>query len=334
MNGLELRHLRTMCAIAESNSVTKAAAALGLTQPALTAQLHRIEKFLGGQLFERTAAGTRPTALGREVVALAGQILADLDQLVQVAKGPRQPDGQALLTVGTEPVLFLGELVTQLKALTGGKDVQARVETHAAPLLEMLAGDRIHFAVIFGFDGLDAAELRGIELRELLVEPQFVMIAEDHPLAAHESIELAELAGFDWVTPPPETDSLRHALDSACRAAGFSPRRTHYATEVSTARALVLSGAVAPAAPASRSADGIAIRQLRGDPFTTTMYVATKADGPFAHYRREFFTSAARAYRTSVDRNPYYAKWWADNPKAHADLDAALVLGELGHNSG
>lgn len=326
MNGLELRHLRTMCAIAETNSVTKAAASLGLTQPALTAQLHRIEKFLGGPLFERTAAGTRPTALGREVVALAGQILSELDQLVQVAKGPRAANGDPVLTVGCEPVLFLGELLAQLKTLIGSQHVQARVETHAAPLMEMLTGNRIHFAIVYAFEGMDGPELRGIELRELLVEPQFVMIAEDHPLAADPEIDLADLAAFEWVTPPPEMDSLRPRLDAACASAGFTPRRSHYATEVSTARALVMSGAVAPAAPASRSADGIAIRQLRGDPFTTTLYVATKADGPFARYRHEFFTGAARAYRASVDRNPYYAKWWAEHPQAHAEVDAALAL--------
>ena len=50
---IELRHLRVICAIAESGSVTKAAASLGLAQPALTAQLQRIERALGGPLFDR-----------------------------------------------------------------------------------------------------------------------------------------------------------------------------------------------------------------------------------------------------------------------------------------
>ena len=50
---LELRHLRIVCAVAEAGSVTKAAASLGLAQPAVTAQLRRIERTLGGQLFER-----------------------------------------------------------------------------------------------------------------------------------------------------------------------------------------------------------------------------------------------------------------------------------------
>ena len=54
---LELRHLKVVCAIAETGSVTKAASLLGLAQPALTAQLQRIERTLGGPLFERDRRG-------------------------------------------------------------------------------------------------------------------------------------------------------------------------------------------------------------------------------------------------------------------------------------
>lgn len=50
---IELRHFRVICTIAELGSVTRAAAALGLAQPALTAQLQRIERALGRPLFER-----------------------------------------------------------------------------------------------------------------------------------------------------------------------------------------------------------------------------------------------------------------------------------------
>src|ERR1051325_9428100 len=72
---LELRHLKVVCAIAETGSVTKAASQLGLAQPALTAQLQRIERTLGGPLFERDRRGARPTALGELVLARARVLL-------------------------------------------------------------------------------------------------------------------------------------------------------------------------------------------------------------------------------------------------------------------
>src|SRR4029453_318449 len=68
---LELRHLRVVCAIADAGSVTKAASMLGLAQPALTAQLQRIERALGGLLFERDRRGARATPLGELVLARA-----------------------------------------------------------------------------------------------------------------------------------------------------------------------------------------------------------------------------------------------------------------------
>src|SRR4051812_30438711 len=66
---IELRHLRMIRAIAEAGSVTKAAAVLGLAQPALTTQLQRIERAVGGALFLRDSRGTRTTELGDLVLA-------------------------------------------------------------------------------------------------------------------------------------------------------------------------------------------------------------------------------------------------------------------------
>lgn len=68
---LELRHLRTVRAIADTGSLTKAAATLGLAQPALSAQLRRIEKALGGVLFDRDHTGARATPLGELVLERA-----------------------------------------------------------------------------------------------------------------------------------------------------------------------------------------------------------------------------------------------------------------------
>jgi DNA-binding transcriptional LysR family regulator len=72
---LELRHLRIIQAVATAGSVTKAAAALGQAQPAVSAQLRRIERGLGGELFERGRNGVSPTPLGELVLARARVLL-------------------------------------------------------------------------------------------------------------------------------------------------------------------------------------------------------------------------------------------------------------------
>lgn len=323
-----------MCVVAESQSLTRAASVLGLTQPALAAQLQRIEKLLGGPLFEHGPAGTKPTALGREVIALAGQILSKSEQLVALAQGSRRSAAAPALTLGCEPNVFLADCLAQLRAVMAGSEVKVRVDMHAEHLLDMLADDRIHLAVLFDFVGMDTLQPRGIELRELITEPVWVMIAETHPLAGQDEIDLVDLAEFDWVSLPPGMDSNRQGLDAACAAAGFAARRTHYATEVSTARSLVRAGAVAASVPGSTGAEGIVVRPLRGDPCALTLHVATRTEGPFADRRRELFAAVARGYRASVDRSPGYAKWWADNPHRHAEIDAAIALAEVLEDGG
>src|SRR4029450_13485697 len=78
---LELRHLKVVCAIAETGSVTKAASLLGLAQPALTAQLQRIARALRGPLVEPARRGPRPAALGELVLARARVLLPPMKGL-------------------------------------------------------------------------------------------------------------------------------------------------------------------------------------------------------------------------------------------------------------
>ncbi|MFI2666968.1 LysR family transcriptional regulator, partial [Micromonospora carbonacea] len=126
---LELRHLRVVCAIAETGSVTKAASTLGLAQPALTAQLQRIERALGGPLFERDRRGARPTALGELVLARARVLLPAMQGL--------QDEAARLAGAGPSPARYrfggvnspiLGRLVHRLAAA----HPQAQITTYAS----------------------------------------------------------------------------------------------------------------------------------------------------------------------------------------------------------
>lgn len=63
---LEVRHLRALCAIADTGSLHRAARELGVAQPSLSTQLRRIEQELGGELFTRTGpAPSYPARPGR-----------------------------------------------------------------------------------------------------------------------------------------------------------------------------------------------------------------------------------------------------------------------------
>src|SRR5687767_10787184 len=106
MPELELRHLRAVCAIAEEGSLTKAASRLGLTQPAMSAQLRTVERIVGGRLFDRTPGGSLPTDLGKQVVGTARLVLDEVEQLVSLARGRTSEGKPGPLLVGGVPTLF------------------------------------------------------------------------------------------------------------------------------------------------------------------------------------------------------------------------------------
>lgn len=92
---LELRHLRVLCAIADTGSVGRAAVLLGASQPATSTQLRRIERHLGAPLFERTAVGVAPTCFGVEVVAAARDLLTRADCLGRRPAAPGEPPARS-----------------------------------------------------------------------------------------------------------------------------------------------------------------------------------------------------------------------------------------------
>lgn len=333
MAELELRHLRVVLAIAETGSQTKAAAKLGVSQPALTAQLARIERMLGGRLFIRSPHGAEPTPLGRFIVGRAGTLVADMDDLVGAARQHlAEVTARPSLRVGTTPLLMFGGFVKELqrdRALqrkVGYDQVSTHVEPSTYDVLGMLAAGLIDVATCDRFDDESAQDVAGVRLRTLVFEPMLVAIAEWHPLAARDTIDLADLADCDWVVPPAHDNPYRRKLQHACQAAGFSPRVRHLTNDTSTASMLVSHGAVSVAAAASRSGNGLVIRPLTGEPLISEILFATRTGDPPAEIADDLFRAAAVGYLATLDRNPPYLRhWYTEHPDSHVAIDLALT---------
>ena len=83
--------VRTVVAISETGSLTKAAEKLGLSQPAVSSQIKRIQSMVGGALFARTANGTIATQLGKLVLHQARRILEANDQMLRIGGAAHLP---------------------------------------------------------------------------------------------------------------------------------------------------------------------------------------------------------------------------------------------------
>ena len=78
---LELQQLRQVVALAEHRSFVRAAAALHISQPALSRSIQHLERRFGSSLFVRSSSGVVPTDLGRLYIERARDLLRMADEL-------------------------------------------------------------------------------------------------------------------------------------------------------------------------------------------------------------------------------------------------------------
>ncbi|WAZ23497.1 LysR family transcriptional regulator [Streptomyces cinnabarinus] len=263
---LELRHLRTIRTIADAGSLTRAATALGLAQPALSAQLRRIERALGGTLFERGRYGVRATALGELVLERTRVVLPAVSDLqreaARFAHARREPER---LRLGGTHGPLLGALVDRLADAAPDAAVTTSASWSERELAGQLAEGRLDFALAGTCGSAAPPGAEQLVWREIAVDPVLVMLADGHPLARDREIDLAALAGQEWACVPGD-GCFADCFTAACARAGFSPRRM-YETDtascvhlVRVGRAVGLCRASFPATP------GIAIRPVTGTP--------------------------------------------------------------------
>ncbi|MBC6463177.1 LysR family transcriptional regulator [Actinomadura sp. HBU206391] len=310
---LEFRHLRTLCAIAVAGSLTKAAAVLGVSQPALSAQVRRIETLLGGPVFERSRLGVAPTAFGEFVIARGRTALMNLDELTA---GAGHDAGTARFGGVSGPAL-----VTVLEGLrTLLPATRITVQTEHSPRLvhDLLAGRRVDAAALIDYPGRELPALSGIGSRVVAVEPVFVALPADHRLAAGETVPLEELAAEPCVLPPPDGSGWPETFLDACEQAGFTPDVPHRMAEPSALCELIVAGGViAPCRATFRDRTGVVVRPLAGDPLWLRHVVAWRDDGPFAPAAEELCRIAARAQADAAGGRPHYARWLARRPGPH-----------------
>jgi DNA-binding transcriptional LysR family regulator len=311
---LELRHLKVVCAIAETGSVTKAASLLGLAQPALTAQLQRIERTLGGPLFERDRRGARPTALGELVLARARVLLPAMKGLQdEAARLTARGGGLARYRIGAVTGPIVGGLVHRLAADQPQAQISTYASWYADELAQMVLGGRLDFAVVGACGDAVPPTADGLAWQVLAVDAVFVLLPEGHELAGRDEVELADLGHTQWVAAPGD-GCFGDCFAAACARAGFTPRKV-YETDIRGCIDLVESGdAVALCQPTFRPVAGLVTRPLAGAPLRWRQLIGWHLDSPAAGIADRVMAYATDAYQDSVQRNPWYASWLAANP--------------------
>lgn len=107
--------LRTLIAVVDLRSFTKAAQSLGITQPAVSAQIKRLQYLLGADLFDKSAPGVSLTSAGEMVVAHARRLLSINDQILDLATPRSSKQTLKIGMAGDFPVAQLALAVARFR---------------------------------------------------------------------------------------------------------------------------------------------------------------------------------------------------------------------------
>lgn len=202
-SALRLDWLRSFLAFAETGSFTAAARALHLSQPALFTQVRHLSEAVGRPLYTRAGRQLVLTETGREVEALARDVLGPIDRFARRLAGAEDPP----------PVVSAGR-ATHLYVLAGplrrwGRPLSLRTEDREAAIDSVRAG-RADLGV--APLGEDDPALLCVPLLEL---GSVAILSERDPLAAAKALRVAALAERPLVLPPrgrPHREAVVSAL--------------------------------------------------------------------------------------------------------------------------
>jgi len=312
---LELRHLRIVCTIAAAGSITKAAGELGVAQPALTAQLRRIERMLGGALFVRDHRGVQPTPLGELVITRAGLLLPAVEGLVDDAARLTESGGSTVpdhVTLGSSTSSILAPLIRRLTETRPELTVSTTASWSADDLATELGAGRLDFCVVGVCGGSAPPGRDDLEWRTFSVDPVFVLLPEDHPLAGHAEVTLADLADADWAATPGD-GCFETCFQQACLRAGFTPRSLYVADAASCVE-LVASGTAVALCQATRVLPGLVTVPLQDVPLRWIHMIGWHPDSAVAPLAGAVHHSVEQAHADLVARSAVYSTWLGDHP--------------------
>ncbi|MCT7352243.1 LysR family transcriptional regulator [Streptomyces sp. 15-116A] len=309
---LELRHLKTIRAIAEAGSLTRAATALGLAQPALSAQLKRIERALGGELFERGRHGVRATALGELVLERTRIVLPAVTELQQeaarFARAPRTPT--ACFRLGGTHGPLLGALVDRLAHVVPDARVTTCTSWSERELATLLGEGRLDFALAGTCGSAEPPGADGLTWREVAVDPVFVMLPDTHPLADRAEVDLTELAGEEWACVPGD-GCFGDCFTAACARAGFTPSRMYETDTASLVHLVQVGRAVGLCRATFPTTPGIVSRPLAGTPLAWRHLLGWHTASQQPHTTATVLAQARLAHAGVAARSDSYTQWLA-----------------------
>jgi LysR family transcriptional regulator, hydrogen peroxide-inducible genes activator len=238
MVDLKLKDLGYLVALADTRHFGQAAARCFVSQPTLSAQLKKLEEYLGVQLIERHPRRVALTEAGAQVVARARRMLEASEEIVALAQLQRDPlaGRLRLALLPTIGPYLLPQVALRIRRKLPRLDLLL-YEYQTGPMLEHLhAGD-----IDVGILALPVPS-DGMQQRELYEEPFVVAAPESHELARRKLLKISDLDG-QTVLLLEDGHCLRDQALAVCARTDAREKQDFRATSLETLRQMVASGA-------------------------------------------------------------------------------------------
>jgi len=235
---MNLKDLKYLVAIADTGHFGRAAERTFVSQPTLSAQIKKLEEYLGVKLVERQPKKIRLTELGEQVVALARRMLDQGEEIIALARNNSNPFAGRLKialipTIG--PYLLPRIMQKMRKALP---DLGLMLYEHQTEsLLRRLRDGEIDLGIMALPTGQD-----GIESRILYDENFTVALPAGHPLSQTKTpIKIRELEGHTLLLLE-DGHCLRDQALEVCSRVDVHEPEDYRATSLETLRQMVVAG--------------------------------------------------------------------------------------------
>jgi LysR family transcriptional regulator, regulator for metE and metH len=219
---IDVRHLQMVAAIAASGSVTHAAAAVHLTQSAVSHQLRGLEDRLGTPLFLRLGKRMVPTAAGQRILTTAHRVLEEIAAVEGEVRGLGPSTG--ILRVCAQcntGYHWLPSLIALFQRDYPDVDVAIALECTARPVQALLDG---HLDIAIVTEPVRHPRLR---IRALFEDEHAAIVPPDHRLAAKPFVRPQDLADERLVLYSSSPDDS-FTLQKILRPAGVTPKRVSF----------------------------------------------------------------------------------------------------------
>ena len=263
---MELRHLRYFVMAAEEANISRAAARLNVSQPAVSRRIRDLESELEVTLFDREPQGLRLTSAGEVALGHARTTLRDSTLFIDSMRAFSQKGRKTTLRIGFIPTALPGLLSEGLRAFHRTQpDVCIQI-TEMPPGQQIMALRRGDLDL--ALPGAASAKVKAeFFTRSLRTTPLAMVVPSDHPFAQKRSVELAEFANDTFLSLNEDRFPGREKMHQRLFAAtGLNPSVALHATGLNELLGHVGSGAGVAMVPADLNriqSSGVTFLKLR-----------------------------------------------------------------------